>query len=142
MKRTKYLQPLSHDHHHGLQAAAYLRRELARGTSHDILASFVADLWTRQLAGHFDAEERLLLPLMKTTAARESARRMVDDHKLIRRIIDRIAAEEDSRVDNLSRLSEVLAAHIRFEERELFPALEATTPEAVLQEIADRLHGG
>jgi len=139
MKRTRFLEPLSHDHHHGLQATAHLRRELARHTPHEYLASYVADLWNDHLAQHFHDEEHLLLPLMATTPMRELGQRMVDEHRSIRELVDRIVADSPSREESLAQLPDVLSAHIRFEERELFPALESGVPEATLREVGDRL---
>jgi len=142
MKRTRFLEPLSHDHHRGLQAAAYLKRELAKHTPPEDLASYVADLWNDHLVQHFQDEERLLLPLMATTAVKELGRRMLDEHRSIRALIDRIVADPQSGEESLTQLPDILAAHIRFEERELFPALEAEVTEPTLREVGDALHAG
>ena len=48
--------------------------------------------------------------------------------------------EQDKiREDTLRTLGEKLEAHIRLEEREVFPLIEETLPEHALQEVASRL---
>lgn len=142
MKRTKYLEPLSHDHHHGLRAVAFLRRELADGTSHRALADYILDLWRDELERHFRDEERLLLPLMTTPETERLATRMLAEHREIKGLIDAIDGDETSRAELLKTFPELLAAHIRFEERELFPKLEAEIPEKDLRKVAEALHAG
>jgi hemerythrin-like domain-containing protein len=134
VKRSPELAPLSRDHHVALEHALRLRR----ATSEDIatvvarfLAFFVADG-----ERHFAREEELLLPAVPADEA-PARERLLTEHEEIRR---RARALED-RPDRAAAadLGELLAAHVRFEERELFPMLEARLPAPELIELGRRL---
>jgi hemerythrin superfamily protein len=109
MKRHPQLQPLSREHHHAL----VLARRATRGdlTAHDVRRAF-----DEALAAHFATEEEWLLPALRALGADDLADRTQREHDAIRAAI----AEEE--VMTFGRL---LADHVRFEERELFPSWEA-----------------
>ncbi len=62
---------------------------------------------------------------------------MLLDHILIRRDADRLAAEPSLKLEH--DLGARLAAHVKLEERELFPLIEATIPEPELAALGSRL---
>jgi len=72
------------------------------------------------LAPHFALEERVLLPALVRAGRADLAARTIDEHT-------------DLRVALASplRFAELLEAHVRFEERELFPACEELVPDAL-----------
>lgn len=118
MKRHRALEPFSRDHNDGL----ILARHLAEGR-----ASAIADAraaWEDELRDHFAEEERLLTHLVEP----QIAARLRSEHAAI---AERILALPLDPVG----LSEALTKHIRWEERELFPTIEATAGEAQLAEL-------
>lgn len=121
MKRTEALQPLSRDHLKALLAAKALRE------ADDVGAARVAylDFWREHGAHHFRVEEEVLLPWWARYAPidREGVIRMLEEHLEIRRRTLDLEAGESS-ADDLRALGELLHDHVRFEERQLFPAIE------------------
>lgn len=114
LKRHHTLRLFSRDHYRGLVQAQHLIKAAA-GNAMDrrkALAEFL-DAWGCEIEPHFDDEERLLADL----ADDDNRRRLVDEH---RRRVDPGAAW-------VRNLGEMLNAHIRWEERELFPAIESTS---------------
>jgi hypothetical protein len=115
-RRHPALVPLSHDHHHGLVAARRLRGgEPARGDVPDICVSLRL-LWEEELREHFRREEELLAPALAGIGELAGMiERMVGEHRLMLEMVERCDA---------GALGELLEAHIRFEERELFPLIQ------------------
>lgn len=137
MRRTSSLQALSHDHHHGLVASVRLRRILEAG-SFDEAAAFVAALWTDELASHFASEETHLLPALRALHADVLARRMCREHRRLHALAGREARHAPS-PETLRQFGEQLRAHIRFEERVVFPYLERRLPDDALQHLSTQL---
>ena len=98
-------------------ACAARARPTSRSWSPSFLAFFVGDG-----ERHFRAEEEVLLPLVPADAE-PAGRRLTRDHAEIRRRARALGEQPDR--DAAAELGELLAAHVRFEERELFPLLEA-----------------
>jgi hemerythrin-like domain-containing protein len=134
MKRHAALQPLSRDHHVALVAAQRLRRA-TQATAGDARRHFLA-FWAEHGAQHFRVEEDVLLPLFARHGDPGDERivRMLVDHVGIRATV--LALEDgDLDVDQLHALGEALAAHVRLEERQVFPLIEATLSEAAAAEL-------
>jgi hypothetical protein len=68
---------------------------------------------------------------------------MLTQHALIRGLAmqlgDELKQDKKIRENTLRNLGEQLEAHIRLEERRVFPLIEETLPEHALQEVASRL---
>lgn len=130
-KRAEALQPLSRDHLKALLAAKALRE------AEDAQAGRLAflDFWRDHGARHFRVEEEVLLPQWALYAEVDGpgVRRMLEEHLAIRREALRLAAAEVS-TEELRGLGDLLHDHVRFEERQLFPAIEAslTPPQLAL----------
>lgn len=125
MKRHASLQDLSRDHHHSLVVARRLRRASAEDAG-AVAAAFL-EHWRTEGAEHFREEEDELLPAFARHGDAEDplVARVLVEHVLIR--ADAQAVEERPEdLDLLHRLGERMAHHVRLEERELFPLIEAT----------------
>lgn len=127
LKRDRSLIPLSHDHHHGLVRVFEIRQALRAGDGaaarqREITRAFYAD----DLQPHFRAEEEVLVPALREHAAVQEVEiaRLIHDHRRLGELI----AELDSRPTALAELADLLEAHIRREERELFPAFQEHVP--------------
>jgi quercetin dioxygenase-like cupin family protein len=110
-----------------------LARNLSRAAGLDASArrsavdQFVM-LWRTELDGHFEDEERLLLPLMTNQSDRD---RLVAEHRELRSLAQR--CEEDPAAfaeepGELERAGRLLNDHIRWEERELFEQVQRDHP--------------
>ncbi len=133
MKRADALRPLSRDHYAALIAAKNLR-EL-----HDPieLRRFFLEFWHGDGARHFRIEEEVLLPgwALHSEVNQAAVARMLDEHLLIRREALRVEVGE-APLDQLREIGKYLAEHVRFEEEELFPLIEAALDPETLARLA------
>jgi iron-sulfur cluster repair protein YtfE (RIC family) len=129
MKRSDALAHLSRDHHQGLVAA----RRLNRATSATASAARDAflEFWDHEGHEHFRIEEDILLPALARhhSPADDAVVRVLVDHVEIRRRAADLAADPTPPSDDLHELGARLYAHIRHEERVLFPLIEAVLPD-------------
>ena len=139
MKRSEALASLSRDHHQALVVAQQLRRATEE-TASDARAAFLR-YWTTHGRRHFRLEEETLLPGYAAygDAHHPLVLSMLGDHVAIRQRADRLAAHPAASTDALHDLGNVLAAHVRLEERELFPLIEDAMPTAELTALAEAL---
>ena len=123
MRRSTHLAPLSREHHSALEHALRLRRATPDTVEHRVrrFAAYFATDGRR----HLDEEERCLLPLL--AGRDEDGRltgRLLAEHDELRRRAGEVAGRPAD-VEAAQRLGELLSAHVRFEERELFGWVEA-----------------
>jgi len=128
MIRHPTLEVLIADHHRGITLSLRCRKQALgqlRPTGSEGLratASEFSAFVTRNLFGHFRAEEEILFPLVTKSNPEHTTliQSLVTDHEKIRRGIERLASDR-----NLGKLlfdlADLLEQHIRREERELFP---------------------
>jgi iron-sulfur cluster repair protein YtfE (RIC family) len=142
MKRSEALAILSRDHHHALVVAQKLKRADTK-TARAARAQFLA-YWDDEGRHHFQLEEELLLPAF---AGHGDARhplvlRVLGDHVTIRSRAAQLAATAEPAVTALHELGSELSAHVRLEERGLFPVIEAAIPAGELLALARALDRG
>ena len=135
MKRIDALKGLSHQHHQGLFAALKLKRA-QRETALEARTAFL-NFFEREGASHFRAEEALLLPAFARHVQPDDPLivRVLTDHVDLRRQALDLEADADPAPAALQALGERLESHIRFEERVLFPKVEATLPVEELERL-------
>ncbi|MBI5310591.1 MAG: hemerythrin domain-containing protein [Actinobacteria bacterium] len=138
-KRDQALVPLSHDHHHALVIAMLLRRatdENAPGTLHAFL-----DFWHSDCREHFRVEEEVLFPVFAASQGEDHPllRKALDDHAEIRGLAAQLEAGERPGGQVLNELGEMLSAHVRLEEREIFPLIEERLPAGDLAVLGERI---
>lgn len=124
MKRSPFLQPLSREHHAALVLARACERAGHSGNAGEVAATCARALreYAAQIEAHFDLEERRLLPLLQGDEDQALVRRTLAEHRVLRALLDGLRQNDAAA---LARFGDTLAAHVRFEERELFPAIEA-----------------
>lgn len=121
MKRHPSLTPLSHDHHHALVAARRLRLAADRGDDGSEAAAF-SRFFAEHSVPHFREEEELLFPLVvHFEEARPLVMQALLEHQQLHALARQVAGGASG---PLRELAELLEAHVRFEERELFPLIE------------------
>lgn len=137
MKRHEALEQLSRDHHQALFQAMRLKRAGEENAS-DVLGDFL-DFWFGVGHLHFRAEEEVLLPAYSAygDASRDEVVRVLVDHIVIRREAHELGAlTDDPEPGRLQALGERLDAHVRHEERVLFPLIEEALPDDELARVA------
>ena len=121
MKRKPALIPLSHDHHHVLAAARRLRLSSDRANASAGAAVF-SRFFAAESVRHFREEEERLFPLVADAEeARPLIVRALLEHQQLHALAARVARGDTAPMRDLA---ELLEAHVRFEERELFPLIE------------------
>jgi len=110
MKRDPRLVPMSREHH----AALRLGRQLVAGAGRDALRAQHAEL-----LAHFAEEEVSLLPVLHAHGHVEVAERLCREHHILTTLF-----ASALRGERQAEAGKALIAHVRFEERELFPLLE------------------
>jgi hemerythrin-like domain-containing protein len=136
VKRSAALAPLSRDHQHALDAALRLRRADAE-TAADAVAHFQR-FFAQEGRRHFAIEERLLLPALPADDPEwaPGVVRVHADHEAIRAAAEMLPDASDL-AGAARALGERLAAHVRFEERELFVTLERRLDPETLARLGD-----
>ncbi len=146
MKRHPDLREFSDDHHQGLVNAFRLKRTAAgEGVTPDEAARAFLKFWSEDTSLHFRKEEEVLLPVVARYGGNlqdECVVVMLAQHARIRGLAMQLGDEverDDVRRETLQTLGDELEAHIRLEERGLFPALEESLSEQALGEVSSRL---
>jgi len=136
VKRAEALRPLSREHLFALNAAKILRE----GDDLEALTEVFLDFWQGEGRRHFRIEEEVLLPHWSLHAEvdRPNVTRMLDEHLAIRRGALRLQAGKAS-LEEGQALGRLLHDHVRFEERQLFPAIEAALDPTAIDDLAAAL---
>jgi mannose-6-phosphate isomerase-like protein (cupin superfamily) len=128
MKRHPALVALSHDHHHALVEARRLRHKAASDEDPAAAASAFHRFYAGVTVPHFREEEERLFPLVVDA---EEAQPLIVQALLDHQRLHALAAALDDQADprtSMRELGQRLEAHVRLEERELFPLIERLAP--------------
>jgi hemerythrin-like domain-containing protein len=100
----------------------------------------VLGFWDLEGARHFRIEEEVLLPAFAENGDPEDRAvvRVLTDHAWIRERMSRLASNELD-LNAVHELGERLAAHVRHEERVLFPLIERTLAPDALASLGRRI---
>lgn len=137
MKRSTALTQLSREHHLAL-VLAKRAQSLNMDNKEAVLRLMaqIVETFARELEPHFQLEEDWLLPALSKAGATGIVRRTLTEHAEVRRLANQIKLEEFGSVPCFGA---ALAAHVRFEERELFALAEALLkPEDLDRAMAGR----
>lgn len=139
MKRSAALASLSRDHHQALFVAQQLRRA-TDATASEARAAFLS-YWARHGRLHFRLEEELLFPAYTGYGDpyEPVVLRALGQHAMIRHHAIALAAEMSADRGALRQLGADLTAHVRLEEREVFPVIERVMPQHALDALAQAL---
>ena len=144
MKRTNQLQPLSRQHHLGLNLSRHAKESLDEPediTKHwHNLTSYINDMQY-----HFEIEDNLIAnalePYRDTQPDVSSVLETLDgQHKQLYQLMNTVeqsqkSGTKDVTVAQVHELGTLLYDHIRFEERELYPTVEKYLTEAELDAV-------
>lgn len=129
MKRSATLQPLSREHHTALTLAKACERAVQSGDEEQVAKTCqrVIRAFSDELEPHFRIEEQSFLPLLNSVETQPLVQQTLADHQQMRDLLNGLRQND---VQALALFGKRLSAHVRFEERELFPALEHLLPAA------------
>lgn len=111
--------PLSREHHAALSLARRIHKHADDLPELAALAQQLRD-GTAELLAHFAQEESLFLPDMLELHP-TLCQQLCDEHLHLRAYLARVSQGDH---DCMFEFATLLIAHVRFEERELFPAFE------------------
>jgi len=139
LKRSVALASLSRDHHQALVVAQRLRRA-TDATAAEAREAFLR-YWASHGRVHFRLEEELLFPAYAGHGDPQDplVLRALGEHAMIRHRAAALAATPSAAPDALRQLGIELAAHVRLEEREVFPLIERVMPDRELRALAQAL---
>ncbi len=150
MKRHPSLHPLSEHHHHALVQALEIRRaaelpEAQRAAALRRAAQIFLRFWRQTGRKHFREEEEVLLPAYARRIRLDddsAVMRMLADHATVRGWVEELEAALAAKrpVETvLVALGRLLHDHVRWEEEQVFPRIEAALSPAELVSLARRL---
>lgn len=140
MLRDRNLIPLSHQHQHALALSVQIDRSLQAGTADlEALQAQIRTMFNLEIRYHFAAEEEALFP---EAAAFAELKPLVDqllrEHVNLRGYFAR-AERRELDAATLRDFAQLLSAHIRKEERELFEACQRLFPAEKLAAVGAAL---
>lgn len=119
VRRHKALQPLSRDHHHGLLLCWKIRQGFKKGIDLERISAYARWFWHTHLLKHFELEEQRLFPILGNDDL--MVKRALAEHRRLTRLF---TSTDSDREKTLGLIEEELDRHIRFEERQLFNAIQ------------------
>lgn len=141
MLRDPSLIPLSHQHHDALSLCVLTERSLRADSSEEntaMLARRVVDRFEQALANHFQVEERVLFPAVEERIEKMPLiRELIEDHRKLEQLSD--ALRKKPSLGSLQQFTELLRAHVRREENELFELIQRRMPRAALDLLGQEI---
>lgn len=137
IKRSKYIIELSKDHHAGLLFCWKIKEGLKKNVALYRINRYINFFWDHHLKEHFAEEEALLFNQVDDALCRQGK----VEHLMLVERMKRFNYYENETREEYMLFAELLIKHIRFEERTLFPHLEAVLPVNVLQQVEELLAG-
>jgi hemerythrin-like domain-containing protein len=129
LKRAPELQPLSHDHHHGLQLCWKIRTGFSKQIEPTRIKRYADWFFENHLKPHFELEEKYIFTILNKED--ELIKRGLTEHRRLKRLFNETSNLEKA----LGLIEEELEAHIRFEERVLFAEIQKTATVTQLNQI-------
>ena len=139
MKRGVALRGLSRDHHRALSVALSLQRATP-GPDASAAQGLFLRFWREAGQAHLRIEEDVLLPRFAAACGPDHpvVARVLFDHAAIRlAALNLLAGPRPA--EGLHSLGRRLAAHVRLEERGLFPEIEKALDEDALERLGAEL---
>ena len=132
MLRDPSLIPLSHQHHNGLALCVMTTRSLAVDSTPDNVAALsrrIIDRYELELINHFEIEEQVLFPACGPLPL---IAELIAEHRTLEAQVAQLRTAPAPAL--IAQFCELLATHIRREERELFEQIQQSLPREVLDQ--------
>lgn len=130
IKRSEFIVALSKDHHAGLLFCWKIKEGIKRNTPLEKIQDYVHFFWNHHLKEHFREEEELLYNQLDDDLSGQGK----SEHKMLEQRVNQLNSQGNN-VQEYLDFADLLNKHIRFEERVLFPHIEATLPEKALKQV-------
>jgi iron-sulfur cluster repair protein YtfE (RIC family) len=144
MKRHEALAPLSREHHSTLILAQLLKKgaPVYKGLpdTDDAKAAYAEQQFKENIKKHFQDEERVLQKVKNCSEAISSlSMEIINEHRQLAELFLSLN-KTTGLADVLDKLGRMLEAHIRKEERVLFPLIQEHCSKEELQQVQVLLH--
>jgi len=133
--RVQELAPLSKEHKEGLLFVDQVRKGIA-SVAIERVRNYVRWYWQNHIRPHFYHEEKILLPYL--SPRHPFLLRVKEDHSYIRDLV--LELDNGGDASMFRTLCDLLVAHIRFEEQQLFALLQDELKPDQLDSINKALH--
>lgn len=130
IKRSEYIVALSRDHHAGLLFCWKIKEGIKKNVASERILAYVNFFSEQHLLPHFREEEALLFSRIDGDKCRQGK----SEHRMLEERILQLNHRRGQAEQYLS-FADLLSKHIRFEERVLFPYLEATLSQSTLKQV-------
>ncbi|APF18955.1 Hemerythrin HHE cation binding domain protein [Caldithrix abyssi DSM 13497] len=142
MKRSYALETLSWEHHNGLVLVFRLEQGMQFDASVEEIKRYLLHVWQTALLIHIDLEEKYLMVPEYLRDLKDYLQQMQGDHQIFAEMMKKLnKMKSEQEIRNLiQQFSEKLKTHIRFEERELFPAFEKMLTRVEAKQLGGKLH--
>lgn len=137
IKRSPELTPLSRDHHTGLLLCWKIRTGIKNQTEPQRIIAYVRYAFDTHLDKHFEEEEQYVFSLLDDSDSMKAE--ALQQHRDISAALLTLEAATENETTLLGTFANLLDAHIRFEERELFTYIELQTPADKLSDAGNRI---
>lgn len=137
MKRHPALIALSKDHHFGLLLCWKIRTGIRKAIPPERIVPYVTYFYNNHLIKHFEEEEKYIFTLLD--GKDEKRKKAERQHRRIKRLISKLSLDAEKVKVTLGQIEEVLEAHIRFEERDLFPYLQSCLEAPALERLREKI---
>jgi iron-sulfur cluster repair protein YtfE (RIC family) len=138
MKRHRSLVPLSHDHHQALVQARRLKRGKESSDPSTVARTFLG-FFAEETVRHFREEEELVFPaVLDCPSAHEPLIQALLQHERLHALTKLLREGLDTGrpiTPIMQKLGDLLVAHVRHEERCLFPLIEEFVDDSTLAAI-------
>jgi hemerythrin-like domain-containing protein len=144
-RRHDSLIPLSREHHYALMLCLRIRRGLLKHREDarwlQAKAADVGRFFEGDLVAHFQAEEEILFPAMRgLEGAPALIEELLEEHRELERMMGRLrGGQGETLVGALQAFADLLEAHIRKEERQLFPLYERQAPAELARRVGQEI---
>lgn len=137
MQRAEALRDLSREHHEALVLARRARTTATQPDSAEAHAqrAHLLERWAAQFEPHFAREEHTLLPELTRAGQTAPVALAHEQHATLRHLVERLRAGD---LQALAVWGEAMDAHVRFEERTLFPLAQTVLEPSVLTDVMNR----
>lgn len=129
MKRHDALVQLSRDHHFGLLLCWKLKEGLKRDVSPERISRYIQLFYEKNLKPHFAEEEETLFPLLGNHHP------LIEEAISQHRTFEKMIGEGFDNPEKIQTFRDLLELHIRKEERQIFPEIEAKASEDELNNL-------
>ncbi len=140
-KRHESLIPLSREHHYSLVVCLHIHQGLGKEPVDPLWVQARAEAVRHFFAGdlkmHFETEEQVLFPAMlNLPGAAHLIHELIEEHRKIENLTVELQHTEEARLATpLAHFADLVEAHIRKEERSLFPIFEQHVTPMMAEEI-------